>query len=335
LFKKAALFTDLHLGLKSNSITHNRDCEQFIDWYIKTAKENECDTGIFMGDWHNSRASINVQTLNYSLRALEKLANAFSQFFFITGNHDLYYKDKRDVHSIEFARNIKGITLVNDVLNVGDCSFVPWVVGNEYKKLKKTKARYMFGHFELPHFYMNAMVQMPDTGTIKHSDLKGPEYVFSGHFHKRQQQNNIVYIGNAFPHNYADTWDDERGLAILEWGGEPSYIAWPDAPKFRKLNLSQLLENPKANLQNKTYARVIMDIDISYEEATFIKEQFMDEYNLRELSLIVANQDEHTIDYEPGEINFESVDQIVISQLKSIDSTSYDPNVLISIYNRL
>ena len=30
LFKKAAVFTDLHLGLKSNSTIHNQDCEEFI-----------------------------------------------------------------------------------------------------------------------------------------------------------------------------------------------------------------------------------------------------------------------------------------------------------------
>lgn len=335
LFKKAAIFTDIHLGLKSNSTTHNNDCEEFVDWFIKTAKEQDCDTGMFLGDWHNVRASINVKTLSYSLRLLEKLSNAFSQFFFITGNHDLYYKDNRDLHSVEFTRNIPGIILVNETLNVGDCAFVPWIIGTEYKKLKRTKARYMFGHFELPHFYMNAMVQMPDTGTIQHSDLNKPEYVFSGHFHKRQQIENIIYIGNAFPHNYADSWDDERGLMILEWGGEPKYIAWPDAPKFRRLDLSKLLDDPDKYLQNKTYARIMMDIDISYEETTFIKEKFMDQYNLREFSLLMANQDEHSIDYERGDIVFESVDQIVLSELKEIKSKQYDPEILISIYNSI
>ena len=30
------------------------------------------------------------------------------------GNHDLYYKDKRDVKSTEFAKHIPGITVVDD-----------------------------------------------------------------------------------------------------------------------------------------------------------------------------------------------------------------------------
>ena len=38
LFKKAAVFTDIHFGLKSNSQVHNQDCEDFVDWYISKAK---------------------------------------------------------------------------------------------------------------------------------------------------------------------------------------------------------------------------------------------------------------------------------------------------------
>ena len=34
----------------------------------------------------------------------------------------------------------------------------------------------------------------------------------------------------------------------------------------------------------KMHARVNIDIDLSYEEATFIKETFVDTYKLRELS---------------------------------------------------
>jgi hypothetical protein len=37
LFKKVACFTDIHFGLKSNSTTHLRDCEEFVDWFIAEA----------------------------------------------------------------------------------------------------------------------------------------------------------------------------------------------------------------------------------------------------------------------------------------------------------
>ena len=71
---------------------------------------------------------------------------------------------------------------------------------------------------------MNAMVQMPDLGHgLKAEDLRKPEFVFSGHFHKRQDDGNIIYTGNAFSLNYSDAWDDDRGLMFLKWGGQPEF----------------------------------------------------------------------------------------------------------------
>lgn len=334
LFKKAVIFNDIHFGLKGNSRAHNQDCVDFIDWLIKEAKERGCDTCFMNGDWHHTRASINIATLNYSLQSLEKLSNAFSQVFFIPGNHDLYYRDRRDVQSAEWARNIKGITIVNDFYQEGDVAFAPWLVGDDHKKVKKISAKYLMGHLELPHFYMNAMVRMPDAGEIDTSDLQGVEEVYSGHFHHRQKQKNVNYIGNAFPHNYADAWDDNRGIAILEFGGELTHVAWPDAPKYRTFKLSELLEDPGKVLLPKTYARVSLDIDISYEEANYIKEQFVHEYKLRELNLLPVKNKEHKNEFE-GEINFESVDTIVTSQLQQVESEFYDPKILMDIYRNL
>ena len=210
LFKKVATFTDIHFGLKSNSATHNQDCEDFVDWFIAEAKAAGCETAIYCGDWHHNRNSINLTTMDYSMRCLEKLGAAFEQFFWFPGNHDLFYKDKRSIHSSAFGKHIPGVTVVDHILTKGDVTLVPWLVGDEWKEIGKVKSKYMFGHFELPLFYMNAMVQMPDHGELQPKHFAHQDYVFSGHFHKRQNQGNIWYIGNAFPHNFADAWDDER-----------------------------------------------------------------------------------------------------------------------------
>ena len=122
---------------------------------------------------------------------------------------------------------------------------------------------------------------------------------------------------------------------ILEWGQEPEFVAWPDAPQYRILGLASLIDNADALLKPKAHIRVNIDIDISYEEANFIKETFVNKYQLRELSLIHAKNEEHAVDLAPGVIKFESVDQIVSNQLTNIESDFYDPNLLIQIYREL
>ena len=271
LFHRAALFTDIHFGLKSNSQLHNDDCLAFVKWATAKALEEGCETAFFLGDWHNHRASINIVTLNYSLQALEHLSANFSTVYFIPGNHDLYYRDKRDVQSVEWAKHLPNLVICNDWVHSGDVVVAPWLVGDDHKRLAKMSGKYLFGHFELPGYLMNAMVEMPDHGSVRREDLSGFEHVYTGHFHKRQTKNNVTYIGNCFPHNFADAGDDERGVMIMEWGKQPEYHAWPDQPTYRVLSLAHLIDHAASILRPKMHVRVELDIDISYEEANYIK----------------------------------------------------------------
>ena len=334
LFKKAACFTDIHFGLKSGSRTHNQDCENFVSWFCDTARAQGCETAIFLGDWHHNRSTTDVSTMNYTVSNLEKLSQSFEKVYFILGNHDLFYKDKREINSIEFMRLFPNIVPIRELYTEGDVTIMPWLIGDEWTEVKQLKSRYIFGHFELPHFYMNAMVQMPDHGQLQTGHFQNQELVFTGHFHKRQQKGNVVYIGNAFPHNYADAGDDDRGMMMLEWGGKPEYYSWPDQPIYRTYKLSQIIDTPDKLLREKMHCRVTIDLPITFEEANFIKEQFMPQYKLRELMLIPEKVEVESA-VNPIDITFESVDTIVMNQINNIDSDIYDKKLLLDIYNEL
>jgi len=333
-FKKVACFTDIHFGLKGNSRVHNDDCEAFIYWFIKQAKAHNCETCIFLGDWHHQRSATNVSTMNYTVSNIERLGQAFEKVYIMMGNHDLFYRDKREINSMEFIRNFPNITMINKWMEDEDVALIPWIVGDEWKKIANMKKKYVFGHFELPYFKMNAMIDMPDVGTIKTEHFAGCDKVFSGHFHTRQQNRNVTYMGNAFPHNYADAGDDERGMMILEWDGEPKYINWPEMPRYRHIKISELLKNADDLLGKNMYVRVALDIKISYEEANFIRETFIDKYQLRELQLIPEQVDQAQQPLVKVQ-KFDSVDQIVLKQLEGVDSETYDKKILMAIYGNL
>jgi DNA repair exonuclease SbcCD nuclease subunit len=335
LFKRAAVFTDLHLGLKSNSQLHNEDCLSFVRWATDLARQQQCETCIMMGDWHNNRSAVNVLTLNYSLQALEYLNDNFDVVLFIPGNHDLYYRDRRDIQSVQWARHLPNIQICNDWYSSGDVVIAPWLVGDDSRLIPKMSGRYMFGHFELPGYMMNAMVTMPEHGELRGEHFKGFDHVFSGHFHKRQTQRNITYIGNCFPHNYADAGDDERGLMILPWGEDPEFHSWPNQPRYRVYDLSAVLTNTDQLLKPGMHVRVNLDIDISYEEANFIKDTFITTHQLREISLIPRKNLDVNSDTLAGNVEFKSVDQIVTTQLNDISSDQFDKKLLLDIYNNL
>ena len=339
-FKKIGTFTDIHFGRSSNSEQANLDNLEFMEWFIDKAKDEQCDSIAFLGDYFDNRHSIHVSTLNYGLRGLEMLNDAFDKIYFIVGNHDLLYRDKRDMSSMAFAEHLPNITLVSEPLTIGNgresMTFLPWLVGNEKKLLSKLKSRYIFMHGELNGgFLMNARVPMPDhPNGASVEDFANCEYAFSGHFHFRQAKDNVIYTGKVFPFNFSDSWDEDRGMMILEWGGEPKFEAWSDQPLYRTMTLSQLLNEPDKMLCPKLTARVTLDIDISFEEAQVIRDEYISRYQLRKIELIHQSKKDMVQEFS-GDVIFQSVDQIVIDGLNTIKSDSYRPERLVEIYQSL
>ena len=117
---------------------------------------------------------------------------------------------------------------------------------------------------------------------------------------------------------------------FLTWDEEPVYVDWPDCPKYLMMGLRDLLATPEKYLDQNTHARIKLDVPISYEEANFIRETFAEKFNVRELQLIPLKEEEEA--FEGTEVQFESVDQIVISQLETIDSQVVDKEKLIELY---
>lgn len=334
LFKKVACFTDIHFGRRGNDRQANQDNSDFIDWFITEAQAWGADTVICLGDWHDHRNNLNVSTLHYSLECMEKLSKAFSKFYLINGNHDLFYRDKREINSVEFGRNIDNCILVKEPMTIGNVTLMPWLVGDEWKDVPAITSKYIFGHFELPHFFMNAMIEMPDHGGLNQTHFSNQDYVFSGHFHKRQARGKIVYLGNVFPFNFADAWDDDRGAMFLEWDQEPFFKEWADAPKYRTMKVSELMDDPETWLVPKSYNRAALDVNMSYEEAQFVKDIFVNQFQVRKIDFVPINKAELDQEYDDDAI-FQSIDQIVELGLQSVQSGGISNDKLIEIYRGL
>lgn len=334
LFENAICFTDLHVGLRHNSAEHNNDCVEFIEWLIEQGKQKNCDTCIFLGDFHHHRSNINILSLNYSMKILKMLNNAFKKTYILIGNHDLFYREKRDIHSMVHGSEFSNIELVDNIKIQGNVALIPWLVNDEWKKVSSIKSKYIFGHLELPGFKMNAMVEMPDHGELNDKHFINQSYVFSGHFHKRQNKGKVVYLGNPFGHNYSDAWDFDRGCMYLKWDSEPEFINFEAGPRFININLSKLLKSPELYLKPKTYLQVQLDVDITYEEAAFLRETFLTQYNVREFKLIKNQEVSENTENSP-DIIFKSVDQLVQESLSNIESDSFNTKTIIDIYNNL
>lgn len=343
LFDKVVTFTDIHLGLKNNSKEHNEDCMNFVKFMIKEAHEKGIKTCIFMGDYFHNRSNVNISTLNYGLEIMKLLNTNFDKTYFIVGNHDMYHKNKRDVTSINMAQAFDNIHFVNKIETIDDCTFIPFMIDDEYTQLPTLSSKYVFGHLELPGYLLNKMVEMPHHGKETEESFSGCEYVFSGHFHKRQSKitpkgTKILYTGNCFPHNFSDTWDDARGIMILEHGKDPYFVQWEDAPKYRTFTLSDLLSDPSYYIQDNVIAKVQVDIPVTMDEISFIRELFCTIHKVREFNVVTNRKalmeeiGENSVDHTDST---ETVDEIVLKQISEIDSPMFEKELLMQIYMSL
>lgn len=344
-------FTDIHYGLKRNSVEHNKDCDQFIDWVINKAKENNIKVCAVLGDWHHNRHTINIETLTYSHRGMYKLNQYFDTVYFIVGNHDMYYRETRDVNSLVIADGLDKFVIVDKPLHIDEMLFMPWLVDDEWKEIKNMKAKYIFGHFELPTFFLNSMIRMPNNNELDISAFDKDSYVYSGHFHKRQSQGNVRYIGNAFPHTFDDTDDDERGCMILDrTTSEVEYHTWDNAPKYRKYDYDALKGNEDSILRgvSKIHAKIMYNSsEQTAIQMNIYREMLKDNYDFRVVDLIdiattrIIEKDSdgniisEGIDTESELELIEDVNNATIKQLSKIESDEYSVPLLIQLYREL
>jgi DNA repair exonuclease SbcCD nuclease subunit len=242
------------------------------------------------------------------------------------------------VHSLEFVKEFENVVLVEDTLIEGDSTYVSWLTEEDHKNIPSFNTKYIFGHFEIPTFLLNNIIRMPENGLIGVESFDSKvEYVFSGHFHKRQLKRSkkgyeIHYIGNCFPHDFSDANDIQRGFCVLEDDKEPRYVNWKETPNYISAPLSYILRNPFGTINGNSYAKIEVDINVSNDEVMFIREELLKIHGNRELSFVYPTNDEEDDMDDLDDSTFKSIDDIVLKALDNVDSSSYNKEMLKKYY---
>lgn len=337
------MFTDIHFGRQNNSETHNNDCLNFIRWFCEEVKSDpEIDCIFFLGDWHEQRAAINGMTLHYSQLGANMLNDLGLPIYFVVGNHDLYYRNNRDIFTTVIFDKLEQFTLVDKPVVIEDnkCVVAPFLFEEEYEEFFRQYKGYdvIAGHFEFKGFVLTGETFVKEHGPDPDKYSKHKK-IFSGHYHKRQSKGNVHYIGNAFPADFSDANDEKRGMAVYDFRTDDlEYLNWKECPKYIKAKLSDLLTKPKKLLSSNARVRVIVDQTITMTENNEIRKMFSEKYGLREITLeeqIEELPELSDIEKEVEELHLESVNEIVPELLRRIKSEKIDSETLVDIYKKL
>ncbi len=274
---KVAIFSDLHLGVHSNSSDWHNYAVEWAHWFRDECRSKGIKDLIFAGDWHHNRSEISVNTLQISADILDILSEF--NLIAITGNHDIYYKHRTDVNSLSIFKSRKNVTVLEkyEIVEAFDkkISFCPWNTAT--KDIEESDL--IVGHFEIETFKMNTYKTCEEGVKVKDL-LKKSELVISGHFHTRHEKKfgagTILYVGNPFQMDFGDA-GNQKGYHILDLDTmEYEFFANNISPNYNKISLSELVEAGEItsfirSRFTNNIVKVKIDMNISQEDMDILQ----------------------------------------------------------------
>lgn len=218
--KKYGLLTDMHFGMKKSS-------KIILDWQMKAFykahkifRENGVTDIVILGDFFDNRNTNTTFIMHTILEdVLAPLRRDFDNVYILIGNHDMYYRNKRECNILStlISERYQNVHIVEDITRIGNILLVPWLCSEkDIAKLHKESENggVVLGHLEINGFRMTANGKSCDHG-INKSLFKNFDLVLSGHFHLKDKIGNIEYLGTMMPLSWAE-YHGQRGVHILE-----------------------------------------------------------------------------------------------------------------------
>ena len=219
---KIAIINDTHFGARGDSqIFFDYFMKFFDDIFFPYLKENQIKTVIHAGDFMDRRKFVNFSILNQvRSRFISRLQEEGIQVHCILGNHDVYYRNTNNVNSTTelFSGDMK-IYEKPEVVDFDGfpIALLPWVNKENHEEavefIKNASASMLVGHLELDGY--EVMRGINHHGGMDAKLFTRYEKVLSGHFHCRQEKDNIYYMGTQYQITFADM-NEVKGFHVLD-----------------------------------------------------------------------------------------------------------------------
>jgi len=179
------LITDTHFGYRQASPSFFESQMKFMKTFLKMLKKRPGRV-FHLGDVFHSREFVPVKIGEEVRKLFNEIEKVATEFYIISGNHDIYSPVSDDYTSIEMV--LDQPVIVREVVELDDCILVPWSKTGEIESL------YSKGKPILTHTDLIAM-DMPKVPVI------------SGHLHQRFFEGNKINLGSCFAFNFGDSPD--------------------------------------------------------------------------------------------------------------------------------
>jgi len=269
---KVAVISDLHIGVHQDSPVWHDIILNYFKWFKEQLINKNIQDIVICGDINNNRNEISVN----SLHVIYQVFNMLKEFNIkiIIGNHDLFYKNKNDINSLNLLKGWNNISIIDEysIIDYKDkkISFCPWLTNVDQIQ----PSDILFGHCEINGFHMNH-IKICTFGAQTEDYLKQSKLIISGHFHIRDERNykdgTIIYTGSPYELDWGAI-NNTKGIYIVDLNDSTyEFIENNISPKHKQIKLSELIANNsltpefKKDIENN-FVKFIVDKEIETEK---------------------------------------------------------------------
>jgi len=278
---KIALINDTHFGARGDSqLFFDHFMKFFDEVFFPYIKENNIDTVIHAGDLMDRRKFVNFNILNQvRTKFIDRLKKENVEVHCILGNHDVYYRNTNKINSMKelFGDDLiiyESPTVINfDGL---DIALLPWVNKENYDEfiqfIETAAAPILIGHLELKGYDVMRGVKYEEG--MDANLFSRYEQVYTGHFHCRQERENIYYMGTQYQITFSDL-NETKGFHILDT--DTRKITFIENPNKMFYTLSYNDEDGPVESSDYSHLKdAYVKLFVEYKQHPYSFDRFMD-----------------------------------------------------------
>lgn len=332
---KGIFLADIHLGVRSSSEEWQDNIKTyFFNWFIpfvkKTLQETPDAFIAILGDVYDDRKSIDINVNELAIDIFETLGQLLPVYI-INGNHDLSKKTNKGNTSLRSLTNIQGVTVIKEptllkvkpgAKTLANIIAIPYLGDHEEENKVlleySGKADYAWMHTDISQMkFDNGMTIV---GAVDAKIFKGE--ILSGHIHKRQELENVVYIGCPYQLRRGDI-GNTKGVYTIDFTTKDMFFTENTySPIFHKIKVEEFL---KMSVKDRDYFLNNNYNDIIIDECDLRKYKTAQIYDMASLSnakrvQIIVNKAHHELDVETENNYVElSLEQLINDSIWQLD----------------
>lgn len=241
---KILITADLHIHAHRSDQRRVDDGVQCLEWIYETARIAGIKTVVIAGDFFHNRFNLSTMAVAKATRVLwENDQNGISTIMLV-GNHDSYYEDTWDVHSLipfkHWTVIDKPTQIEIDGIKVDFLPYTPRPSQYIDSPPFDSPARVLISHLAIANAILNSRYNIlsveddtKEKEMIEAERLHKWDKVWLGHYHYGQKvSDKVEYIGSPMQLTFGEA-DQKKHVVIFDLEThETSYVENKISPRF-------------------------------------------------------------------------------------------------------